>query len=288
MVYLSLVRASHRYAVARRICSNTERKNKRLRGAAPFNQIAGVKKDRIFSEQTQAVGDFNFGAKTAEVFDDMLERSIPLYRELQRMLGELAAEFAVSGTNVYDLGCSNGITLQTLISAIGEAGKTVRYVGVDYSEAMLQRAQERFEGLAHEQRPRFVLADLNQCCAIENASVVVLNLTLQFVRPLFRDRLIREICEGLNENGCVILVEKVLGNDSLFNRLFIKFYYDMKRRNDYSETEIAQKREALENVLIPYRIEENFELLRRNGFASVDIFYKWYNFAGLVGVKVAR
>jgi tRNA (cmo5U34)-methyltransferase len=247
-----------------------------------------MKKDQIFAEQTQAVGDFNFDAKVAEVFEDMLDRSIPLYRELQRMLGELAAEFAVSGTNVYDLGCSDGITLDTVSSAIRGAGKEVRYIGIDYSQAMLDKAALRFAGRKPEAMPTLRFGDLNEGCSIENASVVVLNLTLQFVRPLFRDRVIRGICEGLNENGCVILVEKVLGNDSLFNRTFIKFYYDMKRRNDYSDTEIAQKREALENVLIPYRIDENFELLKRNGFGSVDIFYKWYNFAGLVGIKNTR
>ncbi len=246
-----------------------------------------MKKDMIFAEKTQAVGDFNFGEKTAAVFEDMLDRSIPLYRELQRMLGEIAAEFAVSGTNVYDLGCSNGVTLETLSSAVASAGKPVQLVGVDYSPAMLDKAAQRFSALEHAGRPELVLADLNEGCNIENASVVVLNLTLQFVRPLFRDHLIRSIYDGLNENGCLILVEKVLGNDSLLNRQFIKFYYDMKRRNDYTDTEIAQKREALENVLIPYRIDENFELLKRNGFGSVDIFYKWYNFAGLLGVKSA-
>jgi tRNA (cmo5U34)-methyltransferase len=247
-----------------------------------------MKKDQIFAEQTQAVGDFNFDAKVAEVFEDMLDRSIPLYRELQRMLGEVAAEFAVSGTNVYDLGCSDGITLDTVSSAIARSGKEVHYIGVDYSQAMLDKAALRFAGRKPEAMPTLRFGDLNEGCSIENASVVVLNLTLQFVRPLYRDRVIRGICEGLNENGCVILVEKVLGNDSLFNRTFIKFYYDMKRRNDYSDTEIAQKREALENVLIPYRIDENFELLKRNGFGSVDIFYKWYNFAGLVGIKNTR
>jgi tRNA (cmo5U34)-methyltransferase len=247
-----------------------------------------VNKDRIFAERTQAVSDFNFGEKTAEVFEDMLDRSIPLYRELQRMLGELAVEFAVSDTNVYDLGCSNGVTLETLSTAIRAAGKDVRLVGIDYSQPMLDKAAMRFAERAPEARLELVLGDLNDGCKIENASVVLLNLTLQFVRPLFRDRLVRSICEGLNENGCLILVEKVLGNDSLFNRLFIKFYYDMKRRNEYSDTEIAQKREALENVLIPYRIDENFELLKRNGFGSVDVFFKWYNFAGLVGVKTGR
>jgi tRNA (cmo5U34)-methyltransferase len=243
------------------------------------------RRDEIFAEQTRTVGDFNFGEETAEVFEDMLERSIPQYRELQRMVGELASEFAVCGTNVYDLGCSNGITLQTLSTAIAGAGKEVHLVGVDYSEAMLERARERFAGQPQARQPELLLGDLNRGVAVENASVVVLSLTLQFVRPLFRDRLVRGIADGLLDNGCLILVEKVLGNQSLFNRLFIQFYYDMKRRNGYSDLEIAKKREALENVLIPYRIEENFELLTRNGFGSVDIFFKWYNFAGLLAVK---
>ncbi len=247
-----------------------------------------MKKDQLFAARTQAVGNFNFGEETAEVFEDMLDRSIPLYREVQRMLGELVAEFAVNDTHVYDLGCSNGITLETIGNAIAAAGKQVRLIGVDYSKPMLEKAAQRFDGGGTKVRPEFLHKDLNDPLAVENASVVVLNLTLQFVRPLFRDRVIRSICEGLNENGCLILVEKVLGNDSLFNRLFIKLYYDMKRRNDYSDLEIAQKREALENVLIPYRIDENVELLRRNGFASVDTFYKWYNFAGLIAVKTAQ
>ena len=238
--------------------------------------------DQLFSEQRPEIGDFDFGEKTAEVFDDMLERSIPLYRDLQRMTGELANEFAVPGTNVYDLGCSTGITLHTLCSAID---KDVQFTGVDYSEAMLQKARANLsaKGLAH--RCDFMQADLNDGFPIHNASVVVLNLTLQFVRPLNRDKLIRQIHAGLSENGCLILVEKVLGNDSLFNRMFIKLYYDMKKRNGYSETEIAQKREALENVLIPYRVDENFELLRKNGFQHVDTFFKWYNFCGIVAVK---
>ncbi len=115
--------------------------------------------------------------------------------------------------------------------------------------------------------------------------MVVMVLTLQFIRPLHRDRLISSILQGLNENGCLVLVEKVLGEDSLFNRLFIKYYYDLKKRHGYSELEIAQKREALENVLIPYKLLENRELLMRVGFRHVDVFFKWYNFCGIVAVK---
>ncbi|HZD52391.1 MAG TPA: tRNA (cmo5U34)-methyltransferase, partial [Woeseiaceae bacterium] len=102
---------------------------------------------------------------------------------------------------------------------------------------------------------------------------------------LRRAGLIADIFGGLRPQGCLLLVEKVLGEESLFNRLFIKYYYDMKRRNGYSDTEIAQKREALENVLVPYKLLENRELLLRTGFSEVDVFFKWYNFCGIVAVK---
>lgn len=243
-----------------------------------------AQRDVLFSVESRAVGDFNFGEQTAEVFDDMLDRSIPMYRELQSMIGEIAGEFAAEGTNVYDLGCSTGITLETLHLAVS-AGATL--VGLDYSEPMLERARQRFRPLLECGRMRLDHADLNRGCLIENASVVVLNLTLQFIRPLYRDRLMRQIVSGLNDNGVLILVEKVLAADSTINRQFIKFYYDMKRRNGYDELEIAQKREALENVLIPYRAEENVELLKRSGFREVETFYRWYNFCGFLALKRA-
>jgi tRNA (cmo5U34)-methyltransferase len=244
------------------------------------------KLDNIFAKEIDAIGDFDFGEQTAAVFDDMLDRSIPQYWELQRMLGEIAADFACDDTSVYDLGCSTGITLKTLSEAIEAKGRSVSLVGVDYSAPMLDRATERFRGQAAV-APTFIHADLNEECSIQNASVVVLNLTLQFVRPLNRDRLIGSIARGLHPNGCLLLVEKVVGKDRMLNRLFIDYYYAMKRRKGYSDIEIAQKREALENVLIPYRIEENVDLLKRNGFAEADVFFKWYNFAGMVAIKTA-
>ena len=115
--------------------------------------------------------------------------------------------------------------------------------------------------------------------------MVLLVLTLQFVRPLHRDRLLERIRQGLTDDGCLILVEKVLGESSTLNRLFIKHYYELKRHQGYSDLEIAQKREALENILVPYRLEENCELLRRHGFAQIDVFFKWYNFAAVVAMK---
>lgn len=231
------------------------------------------------------MADFNFDAKTASVFDDMLVRSVPFYLESQRMIGELARDFAVEGTNVYDLGCSTGTTFMQLDSALP---KSVRFVGFDYSEDMLKKAREKLKDFGIKHETVLECADLNKDIRVENASVVIMNLTLQFVRPLNREKLIRNIAKGMNENGSLILIEKVLSRDSLLNRFFIKYYYDFKEENGYSKLEISQKREALENVLIPYHVQENEELLLKNGFSQCEIFFKWYNFCGYIARKGAK
>ncbi len=238
-------------------------------------------KDEVFLEP-QSIADFTFGAKVAAVFDDMLDRSVPFYREVQRMVAEIATDFAVEGTNVYDLGCSTGTTMLNMDSKVN---RNVKFIGVDYSPEMLDKCRKNLAEAGFQREHELVCADLNQGVAIQNASMVMMVLTLQFVRPLHRDSLSKAILEGLNENGCLVLVEKVLGEDSVFNRLFIKYYYDLKKRHGYSEMEIAQKREALENVLVPYKLLENREMLLRTGFRYCDVFFKWYNFCGMIAVK---
>jgi tRNA (cmo5U34)-methyltransferase len=238
-------------------------------------------KDKVFKKKS-AVTDFKFGKEVAVVFDDMLLRSVPFYAEMQRMISELAADFAVEGTNIYDLGCSTGTTLLNLSAAVRQQ---VKFIGVDNSPEMLERCRAKLKEHKFNHDHELICADLNSGIHIENASMALMVLTLQFIRPLYRDKLVEQILHGLNPNGCLILVEKVIGEDSLFNRLFIKYYYEMKKRNGYSELEISQKREALENVLVPYKLLENREMLIRTGFRYCDVFFKWYNFCGLIAVK---
>ena len=241
-------------------------------------------RDEIFARPLPRVDDFHFGAATATVFDDMLPRSVPFYDEIQRMIGELVADFAAPRTKIYDLGCSTATTFLHIASAL-PANLETSFVGIDSSEEMLEIARRKLTEKAFPWPFELRRGDMNQGIQIDNASVVLMVLTLQFIRPLYRESLIRSIYEGLGDNGCVILVEKVLAEDSTFNRLFIQHYYEMKRRNGYSDLEIAQKREALENVLVPYRLEENRTLLRKQGFQQVDVFFKWYNFCGIVARK---
>lgn len=243
-----------------------------------------MKEDKVFAGGQARATDFEFNKEVAEVFDDMVGRSVPYYPEQQRMVEEIGRRFWVPGTTVYDLGCSTATTLLALGGQLPEA----RLVGYDNSEPMLAQARIKAEQRGMSERLDLRVADMNgdlSLMPLEKASVVTMCWTLQFIRPLRRDNLIRHVYESLVEDGVFIVAEKVLTNSSPMNRFFIDFYYDYKRRNGYSEIEILRKREALENVLVPYRIDENLEMFRRNGFEIAETFFQWYNFAGFLCVK---
>lgn len=241
-----------------------------------------MSKDQVFKEEIQQVSDFKFGATVASVFDDMVSRSVPFYGEIQRMMAEQAADYARSGTDVYDFGCATGTTLIGMNTSIAE---DIRFIGIDDSPEMLAQCKTKLEEAGFTRPFELRVDDLNKTVKVSNASVAILCLTLQFVRPIHREKLLKSIFAGLHSGGVLILVEKVLAEDTVFNRDFIKYYYNYKRRNQYSEMEISQKREALENVLIPYKLSENIALLQETGFAHCEVFFKWYNFVGLIAVK---
>jgi len=237
---------------------------------------------RSVNREIEQASDFKFGANVANVFDDMVNRSVPYYGEIQRMMAELAADHAKEGSDVYDLGCSTGTTMIGMDTLVNP---NVRFVGIDDSQEMLDKCKLKLLEIGFSREYELRCADLSQGVKIDNASVVVLCLTLQFVRPIYREQLLKNIYDGLNPGGVLILVEKILAEESEFNRDFIKYYYNYKRRNNYSELEISQKREALENVLIPYKLSEDITILRDRGFINCEVFFKWYNFAGIIAVK---
>jgi tRNA (cmo5U34)-methyltransferase len=244
-----------------------------------------MNKDEVFAGSAARASDFEFNAQVAEVFDDMLNRSVPYYREQQALMQQIARRFHTPGTRVYDLGCSTGVTLINMAQALGPE---VKLIGYDYSQPMLDKAQANIARAGFADQIELRRADFNEDLAgveLANASVVTLCWTLQFVRPLWRDRLMKWINGGMVQGGALICMEKVLTNSSDMNRYFIDFYYEYKARNGYSNEEITRKREALENVLVPYRTDENFELFRRNGFNTVETCFQWFNFAGYLCVK---
>lgn len=239
-------------------------------------------KDRIFDGEGRA-SDFVFDEKVAGVFDDMVARSVPYYDEVQRLQVDLAVEFLPERESlVYDLGCSTGTTLH-LLSSHPRCPGTARFVGLDNSPAMLEKARTKLAPAGS--RVELLEADLNAGVDLRPCRIVFLNWTLQFVRPLYRESLVRRIFLALEPGGALFLSEKVLLSDSFLNRLYIEHYLRYKRSRGYSDAEIQRKREALENVLVPYRLEENRLMLERAGFSTIDPFFRWLNFACLLAVK---
>lgn len=239
-------------------------------------------RDEVFKDKAVTAADFSFNKEVATVFDDMVSRSVPFYEEMQRMVSELAQAHAKKGSKVYDLGCSTGTTLLLMDKMIPE---DIELVGIDESAEMIQRCRDKFQSFHLRRNIELQVADLVAEKPVQNASVAIMLLVLQFIRPVNRLPLVKQIYQGMNEAGTFILVEKIITEEKSFNREYIDYYYAFKRRNNYSELEIAQKREALENVLIPYKTSENINLLREAGFAEVEVFFRWYNFTGIIAIK---
>ena len=241
-----------------------------------------MKTDQVFKAPMERSTDFKFDAQVADVFNDMVGRSVPFYLEMQRMMSEIIPDYVRPNTSIYDLGCSTGTTLLSLDKLLDQ---TVRFVGVDSSAEMIENSRNNFKnnGLTHPYE--LITADLYKPFEIKNASVVILCLTLQFIRPLYRLKMLESIYQQMNDGACLILIEKILAEDADLNRQFINYYYDLKRRNNYDDMEISQKREALENVLIPYKLSENLQMLAEAGFSKTEVFFKWYNFAGIIAIK---
>jgi len=246
------------------------------------NELQGyMNRDHIY-RHGEVEEDFVFTDQVAEVFDDMLDRSIPCYRQVIAMIAQLLEKYLKSGDTVYDLGCSTGTTLLALASRL--APKEIDFVGVDSSPAMIRKAATK---AAKHSRPvvlRFVEKDILEL-AIKDAGAILLNYTLQFIRPVRRQEFLRQIYGFLRPGGVLIVSEKVICSDPRLNREFIRLYHQYKKERGYSDLEIARKREALENVLIPFTGRENENLLRNAGFKSVERIFQWFNFISYVAVK---
>lgn len=242
-----------------------------------------INSDEVFREKLENLSDFEFDTKVAGVFDDMVSRSVPFYDEIQRMTSELAGNYAQTGTQVYDLGCSTGTTMLLMDKTIREG---IKFVGIDDSEEMIIKCREKLDHFILNRDIELLVADLTKKVPVENASVVAMVLVLQFIRPISRLEIMKKVFNGMVKNGVFILIEKILTEEKSFNREYISHYYDFKRRNNYSELEISQKREALENVLIPYKTSENINMLQEAGFGEVEVFFRWYNFTGIIAKKL--
>ena len=245
-----------------------------------------IAQDKLFQgvDKTQ---DFAFDERVAVVFDDMVSRSVPFYHEIQRIQADLVMDFLPEqGAVVCDLGCSTGTTLDYL-SLHERCPQSAQFIGYDNAIPMLDMAAIKLSKQVKDGQITLKLADLSNLDNLPSADVIILNWALQFVRPIDREVLLKTVFNALKPGGVLLLSEKVLANNGLFNRLYIDHYLQFKKsQSGYTDIENQRKREALENVLVPYRLDENYTLLDRVGFTHKDTYFQWFNFVCMIAVKV--
>lgn len=239
------------------------------------------KKDEVFKKRLQVIEDFKFNDIVAEAFDDMVTRSIPFYDEIHKIVVDLSRFLYLDGKRVYDLGCSTGTTISILSKFLSEQGIFPHYVGIDSSESMLKKARVKLDSVTNLE----LICSKIQEIEFKESALIVMNYTLQFIPQDDRLGILKKMAESLQDNGMLLLAEKISCESDRVHNLVTDLYYDFKRRNGYSELEISQKREALENVMIPISMNEQISMLKDAGFSRAEMIFRFYNFALYLAVK---
>ena len=236
-----------------------------------------MQEDKVFTQKISK--KFEFDEAVASVFDDMLSRSVPFYDEVRKLIIALILSEQEEGKKVLDLGSS---TAKFLLDLHSKMEVKMQLKGLDNSQAMLDRAEQKCQ--AFGAGIDLELADM-LTYDYRDEDIIVANYTLQFIRPMQRVELVKNLYSALNDDGMFIFSEKVVFADKKLDKDLIDIYYEYKKEQGYSEYEIAQKREALENVLIPFTIKENIQMCKDAGFKSVDTIFQWANFVSFVAKK---
>lgn len=239
---------------------------------------------------------WNFDNQVADCFEDMLSRSIPQYDIMRKSIIDLASikidkilskyseeelEVCAEPFKMLDIGCSNGLQISDFLHKYNKG----HYTGIDISEPMLNKARQRFNNEIRDGRVTIKNMDLRTEFPSECFDIITSTLCIQFTPIEYRQNILSNVYNSLNHDGIFLMVEKVLGETSTLNNMFVNNYYNLKSKNGYTQEQIERKRLSLEGVLVPCTNKWNIELLRQAGFKQIDIFWRWMNFVGYIALK---
>ena len=239
--------------------------------------------DKVFSKKKEVIETFEFNAEVTRVFDDMIARSVPFYNEIHKIIVDVYKKINFKDEIIYDLGCSTGSTIKLLHRALPNSERSPFFIGIDDSPSMIKECNRK---LSDEKDLSYkLLQGKIQDIELKSSKLIIMNYTLQFIPKELRLPILKKIYRSLQKGGVFIMSEKIKPECFNVHTLYTDLYYDFKRRNGYSNLEIMQKREALENFLIPNTIKEQKDLLDEAGFESFETIFQWYNFSSFIGIK---
>ena len=236
--------------------------------------------DRVDDLITAVPGNWKFDEQVAKSFHSHVRKSIPLYDNIQGMVVELSEWFVRDGSVLYDIGSSDGETIK-LLSDKHSQKTGVQFTGLDTSSAMVEEAGRRIDG----ENIRFIHQGVNAFSGISDAAYITSLFTLHFLPLKDRLNVLRKIHSGLEDGGAFVFVEKIRAEDSFFEDIWTELYWDYKKRQGLSDDMILQKARSLRGILQPLSLSQNLAILKSVGFTQIDVFFKWYNYSGIIAVK---
>ena len=226
--------------------------------------------------------EWRFDESVTAVFDDMLARSIPQHGAMRESVFQVASRLVQPDTHIVDLGCSLGASMAPLIDRFGARN---RYVGIEASPPMVEVCRRRLKSSIDAGLVEIHNVDLRANFPDVQASVTLAVLTLMFLPVADRLRTLTMAYRHTTAGGALILVEKILGNDSVTDELLVDLYHGHKEAMGYSREEIDRKHMALKDVLIPLSADANERMLRQAGFTRVECFWRCLNFCAWLARK---
>ena len=215
------------------------------------------KQDNIFEGGNLSGLPFTFNQEVTEVFEDMIDRSVPGYKTSLSLIAHNAKKYYQSNTNCYDIGCSLGASSLSILKGAKDANVTA----IDNYEAMIQECERRFNILKESHHLKFICEDIMDS-DLKDASLIVVNYVIQFLDMEHRD----------------ILLEKIYHKNMFETKRLFKTHHKFKSSNGYSDLEISGKRDALEGVLKTECEQDHILRAKKAGFSNSEKILSNLNF----------
>ncbi|MGQ8363756.1 carboxy-S-adenosyl-L-methionine synthase CmoA [Glaciecola sp. 1036] len=239
-------------------------------------------KDQLFAAQRENIAPFSFDQNVADVFPDMINRSVPGYQKIISTIPEIIASHLKNTSIIYDIGCSLGATSLAIAKRFNQS--SIQIKALDYSEAMVERCKKNISAWNFNHHIEVIYADVTKV-TIAPCDAIIMNFTLQFISPNLRQDVIDKLYSALNPGGILVVSEKLSFKDTLVNNKLIEIHHEFKRQNGYSDLEISQKRTALENVMITDNQDGHYARFKQAGFSHYASWYQNLNFASMFAIK---
>ena len=231
------------------------------------------KQDNIFEEGNLSGLPFTFNQEVTDVFENMIERSVPGYKTSLKLITHISKNHYQPETNCYDIGCSLGASSLAIL----EGAKDSKIIAIDNSPSMIQECEKRFQMLDKYKSISLKEEDITKS-KLTNASLVVVNYVIQFLSLKQREALFKKIYNALIPNGVLVLSEKIHYDNRFETERIFKTHHNFKSMNGYSDLEISGKRDSLEGVLITESEKDHILRAEQSGFSVSEIIISNLNF----------